>query len=138
MNRNVLESNYLKIIVSSDFNELESQEEPELKRDIAEDDTDFIEVPKELVSHSFMLNPIRLAIMKTLSDSIKYPSADLRSKLGISWGKFTPHVNQLLKKGFIATEDEFIENSPRKILILEEPGRQQFDTLQGILKDLFN
>ena len=140
VNREKLESTYLKILVQNDLEELEKLPEIELLAKSAEEgeDSDLVELSKELVTHSFLLNPIRLAIMKILSESFKYPSAELREYLGVSWGKFTPHINQLLSKGYISTEDEFVESSPRKILILEETGRQHFDSLDILLKAMFN
>lgn len=138
VNRNELENTYLKIITASEPLQINFDDDLKLETTIDEVDENSMIVPSELVNYSFLLNPIRLAIMKTLNDTFKFPSADLRKELNTSWGKFTPHVNQLIEKGYISSDDEFIDNSPRKILVLEEAGRQQFIALEKILKEIIS
>ncbi|MCY3413052.1 MAG: transcriptional regulator [Candidatus Heimdallarchaeota archaeon] len=127
---------YLKILDSTDYEVTEDEKDLKVIETIEKVAENQLEVPSDLLNYSFLLNPIRLAIMKILYDSYKYPSADLRKILNISWGKYTPHLNQLEKKGYLVSEDEFIDNSPRKVLILEDAGRQQFESLESILRGL--
>ena len=89
---------------------------------------------KQLMEYKFLLNPVKLSIVKILMNHEKFPSAKLRSMLGISWGKFSTHVDSLIKEGLIISEKEFVDNKPRTLLLVEQKGRVYFKELRNILK----
>lgn len=140
IDRKEFTNTYLDILNKTDFNNfanLEYQDDAlEVSKITEQVQESFLVVPPELLSYSFLLNPIRLAIMKILNETYKYPSAELRKILDASWGKFTPHITALEKKGYITTEDEFLDDTPRKVLILLDAGRQKFTALETILKGI--
>lgn len=91
-------------------------------------------VPEQLLAHSFILNPIRLAILKILYDYNTYISSDMRKNLNVSWGSFTSHVKSLVDEGMIASNDEFVDTKSLKVLYLEDKGRQSFSRLKSLLQ----
>lgn len=100
-----------------------------------EDEDDGVEyTSKQLLEYKFLMNPVKLAIIKILINHNQFPSAQLRSMLGISWGKFSTHVDSLVKEGLIISEKEFIDNKPRTLLFIEQKGRSYFQELRKILK----
>lgn len=99
---------------------------------------DYEIIPPELLKFKYLLNPVRLGIMKILFDYTQIVSSELRDLIGISWGKFTPHIDSLVDKGMISSSSDFVDGKPRKILYLEDKGRYQFMELQGILRKIAN
>ena len=91
-------------------------------------------VPEQLLAHSFILNPIRLAILKILYDYNMYISSDMRKNLKVSWGSFTAHVKSLIDEGMIVSNDEFVDSKSLKVLYLEDKGRQSFSRLKSLLQ----
>lgn len=94
-------------------------------------------VPTELISYKFLLNPIKLSIIKMLHTYSSYPAYMVREILQISWGKFSSHVNSLIDKGYIRAQEEFYEGSPTKILRIEFLGTTKYQELREILKKMF-
>ncbi len=91
-------------------------------------------VPDQLLAYSFILNPIRLAILKILYDYNTYISSDMRKNLKVSWGSFSSHVKSLIDEGLIASNDEFVESKSLKVLYMEDKGRQSFTRLKSLLQ----
>lgn len=89
---------------------------------------------KQLMNYKFLLNPVKLSIVKILINHNQFASAELRSMLGISWGKFSTHVDSLIKEGLITSEKEFVDNKPRTLLFIEQKGRTYFQELKSVLK----
>ncbi|OLS29027.1 MAG: hypothetical protein HeimC2_02220 [Candidatus Heimdallarchaeota archaeon LC_2] len=98
------------------------------------DDNGIEETSQQLMKYKFLLNPVKLSIVKILINHNKFPSAQLRTMLGISWGKFSTHVDSLVKEGLILSEKEFIDNKPRTLLFIEQKGRLYFQELRNVLK----
>ena len=86
------------------------------------------------MNYKFLLYPVKLSIVKILINHNRFPSAELRSMLGISWGKFSTHVDSLVKEGLIISEKEFVDNKPRTLLFIEQKGRMYFRELRNVLK----
>lgn len=116
-------SNWSTIIESPSDQEIEEMSGGELE-----------DTSKKLMDHKFLLNPVKLSIVKILINHNQFPSAELRSMLGISWGKFSTHVDSLIKEGLIVSEKEFMDNKPRTLLFIEQKGRTYFQELRNILK----
>lgn len=93
--------------------------------------------PLELKKYKFLLNPIRLSIVKLLYTYSSYPAFMIRDILQISWGKFSSHVNSLIDKGYISVQEEFHEGSPTRVLYIEHLGSNEYLELQDVLKRLF-
>ncbi|MCE7736308.1 MAG: hypothetical protein GPJ54_15615 [Candidatus Heimdallarchaeota archaeon] len=98
------------------------------------DGQDLEDTSKQLMNYKFLLNPVKLSIVKILINHNQFASAELRSMLGISWGKFSTHVDSLIKEGLITSEKEFVDNKPRTLLFIEQKGRTYFQELKGVLK----
>ncbi|MHA2252514.1 MAG: NosD domain-containing protein [Candidatus Kariarchaeaceae archaeon] len=94
-------------------------------------------VPPELYSFKFLLNPIRLAILKMLHEYDRYPSFMLRDALGLTWGNYSSNIDVLENKGYIQIKEEFIDGTARKVVYLEERGSMRYNELQQILQELF-
>lgn len=95
-------------------------------------------IPSELNNHKFLLNPIRLSIIKMLHTHYSYPAYMLRESLQISWGKFSSHVSALIEKGYISSVEEFYEGSPKRILRIELFGENSYMELREILLHIFD
>ncbi|MHA2252776.1 MAG: transcriptional regulator [Candidatus Kariarchaeaceae archaeon] len=93
--------------------------------------------PVDLLQYSFILNPIRLLIIKILNDHDKIVSSELRKMLGISWGKFTTHIDALSEKAYLSCSQIFIDGSPKRVFFIEARGRDVFYKLQKIASKLF-
>jgi parallel beta-helix repeat protein len=106
--------------------------------DDAEEIDDYELFPPELLKFKFLLNPVRLGILKILYDYTQIAAYELRDLIGISWGKFTPHIDSLINKGLISSSSDFIQGKPRKIIYIEERGRARFMELQIILQKIAN
>ncbi|MHA2030408.1 MAG: transcriptional regulator, partial [Candidatus Kariarchaeaceae archaeon] len=106
------------------------------KDEIYEEEPDYLELPKELLTYKFLLNPIRLSIVKVLNKYFRYPAADLRKLLVIPWGTFNDHVTALSKKGFIELKREFLEENPRNILYITSSGVSEYMGVKSKLTSL--
>lgn len=102
------------------------------------DQSDLELIPPELTNYKFLLNPIRLSIIKMLHTHYSYPAYMLRESLQISWGKFSSHVSALIEKGYISTQEGFYEGSPKRILRIELFGINSYMELREILLQLFD
>jgi tetratricopeptide (TPR) repeat protein len=98
------------------------------------DDKGMENTSKQLMEYKFLLNPVKLSIVKILLNHNRFPSAQLRSMLGVSWGKFSTHVDSLVKEGVIRSEKEFVDEKPRTLLTLEQKGYSYFEELRNLLK----
>jgi tetratricopeptide (TPR) repeat protein len=98
------------------------------------DDKGMEDTSKQLMEFKFLLNPVKLSIVKILLNHNRFPSAQLRSMLGVSWGKFSTHVDSLVKEGVIRSEKEFVDDKPRTLLSLEPKGYSYFEELRNLLK----
>ncbi|OLS17097.1 MAG: hypothetical protein HeimC2_36890 [Candidatus Heimdallarchaeota archaeon LC_2] len=94
--------------------------------------------PPELLNYKFILNPVRLTILKLLIDYTTYPSYLVREILGISWGSFSGHIEVLVKNNLIISKEEFIDGSPKQVLYLEVQGITIYNKLQQLLKKMFD
>ncbi|MHA2338580.1 MAG: right-handed parallel beta-helix repeat-containing protein [Candidatus Hodarchaeales archaeon] len=94
-------------------------------------------VPIELQKFKFLLNPIKLAVIKVLYQYSSYPAYIVRELLQISWGKFSSHTKSLIEKGYISSQEEFYDGSPTRILRIERLGRIEYQELRDVLKRLF-
>ena len=97
---------------------------------------EYFEVSSELLKYKVLLNPVRLGLIKILSTHNQYQQSEMRKHLGVSWGKFTSHINALEKAGFITTSEAFVDAKAMKMLYLEERGRIQFRELGQLLKSI--
>lgn len=88
-----------------------------------------------MYQYRFLLHPYRLAIMKLLNKYIRLSSLEIKEKLNLSWGEYSNTITSLKKKGYISYSDDFDENSVRRFIHLEEPGRQDFEKLTKLLAD---
>jgi parallel beta-helix repeat protein len=95
-------------------------------------------IPEELIRFTHLLNPVRLSLIKLLYDNHGYPSYLAREELGTTWGKFTTHLNVLLKKELITAKEEFIQGSPKRVLYLSPKGRGQFLELRRVMQRMFD
>ena len=90
------------------------------------------ELTTQLFQYSFLLNPIRLVIIKILHDGDQVTSSELRKIMNISWGKFTSHIDALVEKGYISSFQHFINGSPKRVFCIEPIGRRAFLALKYI------
>lgn len=95
-----------------------------------------VSLPSEITKFQFLFNPVRLSIMKILSENTIYPSAEIRKLLGVSWGKYTPHLTAMEKEGYIISETEFVDSIPRKTVLAEPKGLKEYYALKDILYSL--
>ncbi|MHA2250547.1 MAG: right-handed parallel beta-helix repeat-containing protein [Candidatus Kariarchaeaceae archaeon] len=107
--------------------------------DVSETDPSKFEdiAPEELYIHKFILNPIRLAILTILHGADRLPSYQLREKLRVSWGSYSPHIDALENRGMIDITEEFIDGKPRKVIYLASKGRILYQELQQVFTKLF-
>ncbi len=89
--------------------------------------------PPDLLNHKFLMHPIRLAMVKILMENTLITSAELRQRLGISWGDFSTHSKALRGKKYIATEDKIVDGSILQVISIEQIGIDQYESLIQIL-----
>ncbi|MHA2171482.1 MAG: transcriptional regulator [Candidatus Kariarchaeaceae archaeon] len=95
------------------------------------------ELTTQLFRYSFLLNPIRLVIIRILYDNDQVTSSELRKIMNISWGKFTSHIDILIERGYINSSQHFINGSPKRVFFIEPIGRSAFLALKHITYNLF-
>lgn len=95
-------------------------------------------ISKELFEFKFLLHPLRLAIMKSLSDNPQLTTTDLKNLLNISWTELSNHLKALKKKGYILTESKFIDNSVKVAITIEPNGLSAFHSLGDLLAEFFD
>ncbi|MHA2029556.1 MAG: transcriptional regulator [Candidatus Kariarchaeaceae archaeon] len=101
------------------------------------DNTSISELTTQLFRYSFLLNPIRLVIIRILHDNDQVTSSELRKIMNISWGKFTSHIDTLIERGYINSSQHFINGSPKRVFYIEPIGRSAFLALKHITCNLF-
>ncbi len=140
LEKKIIETNYSTFFgdpVAQSYN-LEEAAEIEIAKStksLATSDK-YFEVSSELLKYTVLLNPVRLGVIKILSTHTQYQQSEVRKHLGVSWGKFTSHINALEKAGFVSTSETFVDAKPMKMLYLEELGRIRFRELGLILKSI--
>ena len=136
-----ISSDVLEIIKSSTLFSAEQYEKESIIESVTEYKTvvnpeKLVSLPREITKHQFLLNPVRLSIMKILSENTNYESSDIRKELGISWGKYTSHLTAMEKEGYISSQTDFVESNTRKIIQAEAKGLNAFEDLKQILYGL--
>ncbi len=91
-------------------------------------------IPNELLSHRYLMHPIRITIMKLLSSNDYLPSFEIRQILGITWGEYNTHLKSLESKGFIEIRNTFSEKAELIItLFVTTKGQYEYQELLDLL-----
>lgn len=99
------------------------------------DTVDERQIPHELKEYRYLMHPVRLSIMKLLYKNYNLTSTDIKHQLNISWGEYSSHISSLVKHGFISTKDGFHNGIKVNIVLLEEMGRKEYESLFELLKE---
>lgn len=96
-------------------------------------------IPPGLIQYRYLMNPIRLSIMKLLYKNFSLTSVEIKNELSISWGDYANHINSLEKRYFVSIQTEFRDAAQCQVVYLEELGRREYatliDLLQGFLEN---
>ncbi|MFW9918270.1 MAG: tetratricopeptide repeat protein [Candidatus Thorarchaeota archaeon] len=101
--------------------------------DSAESTLSEIDLSDAVLALKELLNPIRLAIMKTLLIHYRIPFSELQSILGVTKGRLNHHLETLVEAGLIEQRYEFIETAPRSVFYLRPEGVESYQRLQNLL-----
>ena len=92
-------------------------------------------IPSELLTHRYLMHPIRLSIMKLLNKEDKMKSLEIKKILDISWGDYSNHIRSLQEKGFVELVDEFNEDGHvTQSVYIKELGRKEYLDLFRLLQ----
>jgi DNA-binding transcriptional ArsR family regulator len=95
-------------------------------------------IPQEIYQFKFLLNPIRLSMIKLLYERIELSTSELRTSLGITRGEFNTHYDALRKKGYIRVEKKFVDDGSLKtVASLEIDCIKKYEELRDILLAFF-
>lgn len=101
------------------------------------DDIEFVKkssIPTQLMDYRYLMHPVRLSIMKLLSEEGNLTSVEVKHSLEISWGEYYSHINSLKKKEYIRVQDEFVNNTKRQVLYIEPIGLKRYGELKDLLE----
>ncbi|MHA2253755.1 MAG: transcriptional regulator, partial [Candidatus Kariarchaeaceae archaeon] len=104
-----------------------------MSRDIKTEDKIKNGVPAELFNFKYFFHPVRISILKLLSENTSMFSTEIRDELGITWNEFTSHLNSLQNKGMIRFSEEFIDGTKKKTVQMEPIGIRLFDEFRELL-----
>ena len=97
------------------------------------DSIDFKHTSQTLISKNlnlkYLLNPVRMGILKLLYKNVELSSVEIKEGLNISWNEYTNHSLSLKKSGYVRIEDGFIDGSIRQFLFIEPKGIEEFKGL---------
>lgn len=93
------------------------------------------EIPSKLIEYKFLMQPVRLSIMNLLHKHFTLTSVQIKDELRISWGNYSSHISALEKKGFLSTYYDFLDGSKVQMVVLEEVGRKEYESLTELLQE---
>ena len=123
--------------IFSTESQVESYEVEKFSKKLDED-IESVEFQKELLSHKFLLHPVRLSIIKILHTYFRYPASELKHILQIPWGTFNDHIVALKKHGLIDIQKEFLTDTAQNILYLTPQGTLEYTNLKSALASLMD
>ena len=92
-------------------------------------------IPLEMFKYKFLMNPIRLAMVKMLSVHDNLTSVQIKNSLEISWDEYYTNIKALESKSYITLDDNFDKEIRRQYVHLEKEGRQDYINLMTFLQD---
>ena len=95
-------------------------------------------IPKEMLNHKFLMQPVRLAMMKILTESPNMINSELKAKLKISWGEINHHLPTMEKQNLILIEDRFVDGIRKTTISITLEGSMQYVSLVEILQEFLN
>lgn len=96
------------------------------------------QVPPELYQLKFLLHPVKLSILKILSENVSITNIALKNELGISWADVNNNLKLMRNKDLLRIKDNFVDNNVRKVVYITPHGSKQFDFLRITLMDFLN
>ncbi|OLS27176.1 MAG: hypothetical protein HeimC2_12860 [Candidatus Heimdallarchaeota archaeon LC_2] len=92
-------------------------------------------IPLEMFKYKFLMNPIRLAMVKMLSVHDNLTSIQIKNSLEISWDEYYTNIKALESKSYITVDDNFDKEMRRQFVYLQKEGRQDYINLMTLLQD---
>jgi DNA-binding transcriptional ArsR family regulator len=102
------------------------------------DDTVKNEISKEIFNFKYFFQPVRLSILKLLTDNVSLISSDIRIMLGVSWNEFSSHLKSLEKKELIIITEEFVDGIPKKVVRIGPKGIRIYDEFRSLLTEFLS
>ena len=94
--------------------------------------------PEELYRYKFFLNPVRLAILKSLYEYPRMSTVELKTSLNLSWSMFNTHLDALKKKNYIHVDHLIEDGNPKFIVSLQHHTLVEFENLILVLEAFLN
>jgi hypothetical protein len=91
------------------------------------------EIPQEIFDFKFLLQPVRLSIVKLMSSNISLTTAEIRERLGVTWKELNYQINILKKKGYIHLEKQFVDGNIKTVVRAEKLALSDYEDLKQIL-----
>ena len=96
------------------------------------------DIPLEMFQYKFLMNPVRLAIIKMLYVYEKLTSVQIKTSLEISWSDYHTNIRALQSKSYVSVKEEFDEEQLRQFVYIEKNGRQDYQSLVKLLQQFSN
>lgn len=96
------------------------------------------EIPSELMDYTYLLHPVRMSIVKLLTDTMSLTTIQLKDLLNVSWNDINPHVKSLKKKGYITVNKEFAEGQLNTVIRIEPIAITKYQVLKSLLMEFFD
>lgn len=93
------------------------------------------QLPSEMTKFKFLLNPVRLNIIKLLYDNFHLTSIQIKENLNLTWSDYSHNILALEEKGYVSTEVSFQRGLKRNLVYLEERGRLKYESLIELLHE---
>ncbi|MHA2253941.1 MAG: BspA family leucine-rich repeat surface protein, partial [Candidatus Kariarchaeaceae archaeon] len=95
-------------------------------------------IPKEMLEHKFLMQPVRLAMMKILTENPYVTNIEMKNTLGISWGEFSNNLIALRKNNLVVTEERFVDGVARQSISITPEGLSQYNSLVEVLQEFLS
>jgi len=95
-------------------------------------------IPKEIFELKFLLHPVRMSIMKLVTENPLSTSREIRERLNLSWGEFSTHIGKMKKENYLETKDQFIDGVLRQVMLATEVGNRKYLKLVSTLNEFLN
>ena len=105
--------------------------------DISQDDDSVnntpLEIPTQILGFKYFFHPVRLSILKLLSDHIKLSTVELRDSLDISWNVLNPHLLSLQENEYVSIKSDFSDGKLRKVIQITPNAITTFNEFKILL-----
>ncbi|MHA2031444.1 MAG: transcriptional regulator [Candidatus Kariarchaeaceae archaeon] len=108
---------------------LAQQEDEEIFKTTRDD------LPSDMSKYKFLLNPVRLNIMKLLYDNYNLSSVQIKNNLNLSWSDYSHNILALEEREYVIVQTMFQYGTKRTMVYLGDKGKEYYENLIELLHE---